>query len=95
MAREVARHTGETPPVDLAVFVLKLDADVIPSQESGSDQAAARSGEWVQDDIAGLGEGFNNGHERVDGLLGWMAVIFGFARIAVVGYKDDIGVCPL
>jgi hypothetical protein len=39
----LARHTGQAPPRDLTVFLLKLDGDVISPQESGGYQAAARS----------------------------------------------------
>lgn len=61
----------------VAIFLLKLDANILPAQKRSSDKAAARSGKWVQDNIACPGESFDDRHESVDGLLGRMVVVAG------------------
>jgi hypothetical protein len=69
----------------VAVFLLKLDADVVPPEESGDNKAAARSRKWGQRDIVGLGEiSFDDRLDRVDRLLGRMVVV---ARIAMAARR--------
>jgi hypothetical protein len=50
--REIACHAGNPPAGVVAIILLKLDTDILPSQKSGGDEAAARSGEGVEDDIS-------------------------------------------
>src|SRR5580693_3687264 len=71
------RNAREATARELAVFALKLHADVSAAEESRCDEAAARARERIENNVARFREKPDNRCQGVDGLFGRMAAIAG------------------
>ena len=70
------RGEVQSAQTDLDVRRLQLDADGTASEFLGDEAGREGAGEWIQDEVAWIGTGFDDPFEQGDGFLRRMLLVF-------------------